>query len=56
MSDLGSLRKKIAGEETRLARVEKELDEALAKLQERPAGWFEFIEMARPEGFEPPAA
>jgi hypothetical protein len=34
MSDLESLRKKIAEEEARLARVEKERDEALAKLQE----------------------
>lgn len=34
MSDLESLRKRIAEEEARLARVEKERDEALAKLQE----------------------
>ena len=34
MSDLESLRKKIAEEEARLARIEKERDEALAKLQE----------------------
>ena len=34
MPDLESLRKKIAEEEARLARVEKERDEALAKLQE----------------------
>jgi hypothetical protein len=34
MSDLESLRKRIAEEEARLARVEKERDEALAKLKE----------------------
>jgi hypothetical protein len=34
MSDLESLRKKIAEEEARLARVEKERTEAIAKLQE----------------------
>lgn len=34
MSDLESLRKKITEEEPRLARVEKERDEALATLQE----------------------
>jgi hypothetical protein len=34
MSDLESLRKRIAEEEARLARVEKERNEALAKLQE----------------------
>jgi len=34
MSDLKSLRKKIAEEEARLARVEKERTEALAKIQE----------------------
>lgn len=34
MSDLESLRKRIAEEEARLARVEKERDEAFAKLQE----------------------
>ncbi|MBF8258245.1 MAG: Restriction endonuclease subunit R [Actinobacteria bacterium] len=34
MSDLESLRKRIAEEEARLARIEKERDEALAKLQE----------------------
>lgn len=34
MSDLEFLRKRIAEEEARLARVEKERDEALAKLQE----------------------
>lgn len=34
MSDLESLRKRIAEEEARLARVEKERDKALAKLQE----------------------
>jgi len=33
MSDLESLRKRIAEEEARLARVEKERDEALAKLR-----------------------
>jgi hypothetical protein len=34
MSDLESLRKRIAGEEARLARINKEREEALAKLQE----------------------
>lgn len=34
MSDYSSLRQAIAEEEARLARVEKERDEALAKLQE----------------------
>jgi hypothetical protein len=34
MSDPESLRRKIAEEEARLARVEKERDEALAKLKE----------------------
>jgi hypothetical protein len=34
MSDPGSLRKKITEEEARLARINKERDEALARLQE----------------------
>ena len=32
------------------------LDASATWLDFHLAGWFEFIEMARPEGFEPPAA
>lgn len=51
MSDLESLRKKIAEEEARLARVDLASVESTSSPTERwglRAGWFEFIEVARP--------